>query len=96
MAEEQRDKDRAVELATQDRVEISVANRNLQIASGASPDPNVGTGFYPADSPSEVQHADRMAAARAAKAEKAAAKAAESAPVARPSAPRKPRKARKQ
>jgi hypothetical protein len=73
MAEEQRHKDRKVELARQDSVIIAVANRNQQIIEGADPDPNVGTGFYP-DDETEHKATDRMAAARAAKAAKAKAK----------------------
>lgn len=57
MADEQRDKDRRIELASQDSVEIAVANRNLQISSGANPDPNVGTGFYGGEEVAPVEQA---------------------------------------
>ena len=69
--------DQRRELAFHDSVEIAVKDRNTQIAEGADPDPNVGTGFYPATDPQEVKHAARLAQlaeARKAKADKKAAK----------------------
>ena len=80
MAKEQRDIDREAELARQETVQVAVDGRNRQIILGANPDPNVGSGFYPADNDTEIaaQQAagDKMAKARAAKAAKAAARKA--------------------
>ena len=69
MAKDTTVEDQKRELAFHESVEIAVANRNLQIIEGADPDPNVGTGFYPADETEQKRAAqlEQLAKARAAK-----------------------------